>query len=157
MSKTSSTGGGIGSWSAFITDSGTSLFGARIMDESVPAYISSFTSALPDGLHHLVMTKHDDSALASSIITYVDGKADRVDNIANTYVTQEAITDVVRIGAESDDSIPLGMPIVGGANGPIFQAIGAGAVWTPAQVSQLHEVQKDAFVEHTLYPRRWMR
>lgn len=127
-------------WAAFIDSS--ERFEFRVADDLNNAYIGSRTSVLSPGWHWLTVTKHDDGITAASIITYVDGEANRSDNIAGSYTDQQDGTTVVRIGAESDGGSPNNNPIAGGSHGPLFEPVGAGAVWTPEQIRTFYQRQR---------------
>lgn len=131
------------SWVNYL--SSAEQFVARTIDDSAAAFIGSITSVLPNGWHWLVDTKNDDSIDNDSHNTYVDGVLNRSDSGAGTYVQQETSTRVVRIGALTNDVNANGLDMAGGSNGPIFQAIGTGAVWTPTQVDRLYEIELAAF------------
>ncbi len=120
----------------------TEVFTGRIYDDSAAAFIGSLSSVLSGGWHYLVATKHDDAATSASVISYVDGEADRSDDADGTYVTQQDGTVVVRIGAESDGGFPNGQSIAGAGHGPIFKNVGAGAVWTPDEIRSVFQRQR---------------
>lgn len=130
FSKSQSTGTILGTdW--ILTLNSSEILVVKLFDDSADASIGSETSVLSDGWHQFAATKHDDGVNSASIITYVDGVADRADNTAGTYVNQEDGTEVVRIGAETDDGFPNGLSIAGGPLGPMFIPVGAGTVPTP--------------------------
>ena len=118
----------------------TELFIAAVFDLSADASIASVSGGLADGWHHLAATKHDDSALSSSVITYVDGEADRADTPTGTYVQQEDNTTVVRIGADASGGNLNTDPIAGGPLGPVFRQVGTGAVWTPDAIRRDYQL-----------------
>ena len=89
-------------------------------------------------------TKHDDAVTSASVITYVDGEADRADNTSGTYVAQEDGTTVVRIGAESDNGRPNNLPIAGACLGPVFRQVGTGAVRTPDVIRRDYQLGRAA-------------
>ena len=129
-SKSSTNSGSGTSWITFYVS--TERLACRIIDDSAGAFIGSqSTLGLADGWHHFAITKHDDGVDSASVITYVDGVADRTDSTFGTYVNQETSTTVVRIGAESDGGNPNGLSIAAGPLGPVFRQVGTGAVWTP--------------------------
>lgn len=119
-------------------------FQSKIIDASANGFIGSRTSALSEGLHHLVMTKADDNVspgLASDVISYVDGVVDRNDFTFGSYDNQQDGTREVRIGAETDGGSPLSSPMVGAFAGPIFRAVGPNDVWTLDTVKRLYQFQ----------------
>ena len=131
-------------WVMFITTAERVVM--RIIDDSAAAYIGQLASnALPSAWHHIAVTKHDDSALSSSILLYVDGLliVDS-DDESGTYVAQEDGTTVVRIGAESDGGAPNGNPLAGGPLGPCFIPVGTGAVPTPDAILRLYQLGRAA-------------
>ncbi len=142
LSKSTSAGETGTDWMTIIQSNET--YQCKIIDDSANAVIGSQSSALSDGWHYLAATKHDDSALSSSVITYVDGVADRSDFTEGTYVQQEDGTTVVRFGAESDGDSPLGLSVAGGPLGPMFIAVGANAVPTPDAILRDYQLGRAA-------------
>lgn len=137
--KTTTLGGNGQDW--WVEVRSLERFRAAIVDDAAGGFIGSQTNVLSDGWHHLVATKHDDAATSSSVITYVDGAADRADQTAGSYTHQQDGTENVRIGAATAGGSPNGLPIAGGSHGPIFEPVGAGAVWTPDQIQALYQRQ----------------
>jgi hypothetical protein len=128
-------------WHVFI--GGDEKIRIEIYDDSVDGFIGARTSLFL-GWHHFAGTKHDDAATAASVILYIDGVADRVDNTSGSYVAQEDGTLPVRIGAESDGGSPLGSPLAGGPLGPMFIAVGANTVPTPDAILRDYQLGRVA-------------
>ncbi len=144
FSKTNSISSTGVDWAIFITS--TEELTVRIFDDSANAYIGQQAdAAISEGLHHIAVTKHDDSALSSSIILYVDGELKASsDDESVTYVQQEDGTNAVRIGAGTFDGTPLGSGLAGGPLGPVFRQVGTGAVWTPDVIRRDYQIGRAA-------------
>lgn len=139
--KSSAVGTGGDNWILYLQASERLAF--RVIDSNANAYIGQLASAggaFTDGLHHIAVTKHDDSEASASIILYADGEVlTSADNEDGTYADMQDDSTVVRIGAQSNGGSPLSSFLVGACLGPIIRAVGANAVWTPDVVRRLYQ------------------